>query len=319
MVAAATLSVLEGSEALGAGRRIAVQRVIPHPQYDSGKMRNDIALLQLAQPSTRPRQLLASAAVAPALVAPGINATVVGWGEMNARATSSTLLQASLPVVALERCREVYRDPYEILDSNICAGGEAKGSDSCQGDSGGPLFATLPVSGPVQVGIVSWGIGCRREGKYGVYTAVAAFEAFIRQYVSDASFATDATPSQPGPLTSVAAAQPAALPSPGLVRQVSVDVTPTGPVKLGTSVTLSVRSTDAGTLLLYSKDADGKMVQLFPNKFVADNPSAFTAGRSIKADVTAVIPGPADRFTITAAPPPGRSPSSPSWRRRKPT
>ena len=66
----------------------------------------------------------------------------------------------------------------------VCAGFDAGGVDTCQGDSGGgPLAAStqdpLPASAndPSQwrlMGITSWGDGCARPKKPGVYARVAA-------------------------------------------------------------------------------------------------------------------------------------------------
>lgn len=53
---------------------------------------------------------------------------------------------------------------------------------SLQGDSGGPL-----VVGDIQVGIVSWGIGCARADYPGVYTKVAAFSEWINSAISGAA------------------------------------------------------------------------------------------------------------------------------------
>ena len=64
-------------------------------------------------------------------------------------------------------------------DSEICA--ETLGGDSCQGDSGGPLFGDLADGRQVQVGIVSYGLGCATPEFPGVYGEVnnASIHEFI--------------------------------------------------------------------------------------------------------------------------------------------
>ena len=52
----------------------------------------------------------------------------------------------------------------------------------CQGDSGGPLMGDHPDSGDSYLaGVVSWGIGCGREGLYGAYTKVSKYEGWIHK------------------------------------------------------------------------------------------------------------------------------------------
>jgi len=66
------------------------------------------------------------------------------------------------------------------VETQLCAG--AKGLDSCGGDSGGPLFATVAGT-EIQVGIVSWGIGCAKQHYPGVYTEVNS--PTIRSFIAE--------------------------------------------------------------------------------------------------------------------------------------
>ena len=58
----------------------------------------------------------------------------------------------------------------------VCAG--ESGKDSCQGDSGSPLFFVTGNEAQ-QVGIVSYGVGCGRDGWPGVYSRVEHYRKWI--------------------------------------------------------------------------------------------------------------------------------------------
>jgi trypsin len=149
------------------GQRVRVSEVRVHPQYDGD---HDAALLKLAQPVSVPSISLATAADN-GLEAAGTPLTVAGWGTevFGSPSGSDALKRAAVKAVTDARCSTSYGlqgfDPV----TELCA--EELLADSCQGDSGGPLF--YEQGGRlVQVGIVSWGLGCAFPGFPGVYAEV---------------------------------------------------------------------------------------------------------------------------------------------------
>jgi secreted trypsin-like serine protease len=160
------------------GETRTVDRVIRHEGFNQS-MDNDLALLHLSSPSQLPKAPLVRGAQAGAVVA-GANVTVVGWGDTSEGGSQSDVLrQVSIPVVANAKCAGY--ESYEYVTANqICAGQVRVGKkDSCQGDSGGPLFMSIRGE-RVQVGLVSWGIGCARPKAPGVYTRLANYLDWMR-------------------------------------------------------------------------------------------------------------------------------------------
>jgi secreted trypsin-like serine protease len=108
--------------------------------------------------------------------------TIAGWGANREGGSQQRyLLKASVPFVSDTTCNSSSMYGGEVIASNeLCAGYAAGGVDTCQGDSGGPMFRADGSGNLVQVGIVSWGAGCARPNKPGVYTQVSYFAAAIR-------------------------------------------------------------------------------------------------------------------------------------------
>ncbi|KAK3732282.1 hypothetical protein QZH41_014416, partial [Actinostola sp. cb2023] len=166
---------------LGAHRRTAnvgseqdfkIVKVIKHQSYHKPlRYANDIALLKLERPAKLNRfvNLVCLPDSEPAPV-DGRKCWITGWGRTHGNSASREYLQqASIPIVSERRCRFAYMG--QIHDSMICAGLDKGGVDSCQGDSGGPMVCESGGRFSIH-GVTSWGNGCARPGKFGVYAKV---------------------------------------------------------------------------------------------------------------------------------------------------
>jgi hypothetical protein len=78
--------------------------------------------------------------------------------------------------------------PLQIAILSHCLlyipGVQGGGKDSCHGDSGGPIVKRIGNK-HLQVGIVSWGIGCAEADYAGVYTRVSGVYDWITSVVCD--------------------------------------------------------------------------------------------------------------------------------------
>lgn len=185
-----TITVRIGSQVLDSGTLINVSSYARHPNYSANTSRFDVAVLELASSGIaaggQPLQLIGEEGSSDdALWAAGKMLAISGWGTTSESGdVSSQLREARVPRVADSTCgqSDYYGTSFDA-GTMVCAGFAAGGVDTCQGDSGGPLAAStqdpLPVSenNPSEwrlVGVTSWGIGCARAKKPGVYARVAA-------------------------------------------------------------------------------------------------------------------------------------------------
>ncbi|CCN38534.1 putative Secreted trypsin-like serine protease [Vibrio nigripulchritudo SO65] len=163
------------------GTRFDVKRVFMHPDYVAEYGLNDIAIIEL---KTIPQGFSAVNLGQNNLsqyVRVGDLLTVAGLGRTAEKGPPPTVLQeVDVPLVSKETCNAAggpYQNGY-IGKSAFCAGYLEGGKDSCSGDSGGPIVVNQ--GGQVsQLGVVSWGRGCARPGKYGVYSDVTHYHDWI--------------------------------------------------------------------------------------------------------------------------------------------
>ncbi|KAG8003048.1 Suppressor of tumorigenicity 14 protein-like protein, partial [Nibea albiflora] len=107
-------------------------------------------------------------------------AWITGWGATREGGLAATVLQkAEVRIINSTVCKSLIKD--QVTDRMLCAGVLKGGVDACQGDSGGPLSVTAPGGRVFLAGVVSWGDGCARRNKPGVYTRVTKFRSWIKE------------------------------------------------------------------------------------------------------------------------------------------
>ncbi len=156
--------------------KFAVDKVIQHPDYNKQPQDWDFALVHLKGASK-----FTPVALNKTELTGNVDLVTAGWGYTEENGTIPNVLRkVTVPMVPAETCSAAY--PGSITDRMICAGLDAGGKDSCQGDSGGPLIVGAGTQRAL-AGVVSWGEGCARPNKYGVYSKVTAALAWINGIV----------------------------------------------------------------------------------------------------------------------------------------
>ncbi|KAK7877795.1 hypothetical protein WMY93_031555 [Mugilogobius chulae] len=160
-----------------------VEKVALHQNYKPDTYHNDIALIKLRTPVSFSRYIvpacLPTRDFAEKVLMREPDGIVSGFGRLGEYARPSTVLQRlAMPYVERQRCLESTQ--FRISKHMFCAGYESGGKDACQGDSGGPHVTRFRGTYFI-TGIVSWGEGCARKGKFGVYTQVSKYIKWIRQ------------------------------------------------------------------------------------------------------------------------------------------
>jgi secreted trypsin-like serine protease len=151
---------------------------------------DDWALIKLASPISG----IATLPIAATTAFDSGTFTVAGWGAATEGGGQQRyLLKAQVPFVSDTQCGQAYSDL--VPAEEICAGNwDAGGVDTCQGDSGGPMFRRDSANNWIQVGIVSWGIGCARPENPGVYSQVSTFASAIAAAAADLGGGTNPPP-----------------------------------------------------------------------------------------------------------------------------
>ncbi|CAD7676965.1 unnamed protein product [Nyctereutes procyonoides] len=196
-----------------------VEKIIIHESYIPSLEYNDIALMKITPPVPCGQFIgpgcLPQFRAGPPRVPQGC--WVAGWGFLKEKAyrIAPTLQEARVNLIDLDLCNSTQWYNGRIRSTNVCAGYPEGKIDTCQGDSGGPLMCRDNVANTyVVVGITSWGVGCARAKRPGVYTATWPYLNWIASKIGSNALHMAQLATPPHPSTQAPPARPPSAQSP---------------------------------------------------------------------------------------------------------
>ncbi|XP_056658670.1 transmembrane protease serine 11B [Monodelphis domestica] len=157
-----------------------VKTIIVHEDYQI-RLKDDIALVQLTEEVTLTKDVRSICLPdATQNFSAGDRAIVTGWGKFYMNGPHPEILhQATVQIIDTDICNAPQAYNGSITDSMLCAGYMSGKADACKDDSGGPLVSLDPTGIWYLIGIVSWGDGCGKVNKPGIYTKVTFYRDWI--------------------------------------------------------------------------------------------------------------------------------------------
>ena len=162
-----------------------VETIIIHEGFIRRLARpNNIALLQLEKPVTLDHHINIVCLPPPNAKFDNKRCVSTGWGKRQYTDVQfpTLLKKIEMSVIPTPTCETALRteSPIDELPPGIiCAGGGQE--DTCAGDGGSPLVCAGDDNIYHQVGIVSWGLGCKKVGVPGAYTEVSYYIDWINE------------------------------------------------------------------------------------------------------------------------------------------
>ncbi|XP_051530997.1 serine protease 27-like [Myxocyprinus asiaticus] len=169
----------------------SIRRVVVPLGYTNSQLGQDIALVELASSVVWTEHIQpVSLPTASAEFSSDMRCMITGWGDIRDWVTLQgvgPLQELQVPIIDSKTCQDMFlKNPTENIDIRydmMCAGFQEGGKDSCQGDSGGPLVCQVSDGSWVQAGIGSFGFGCDKPNRPGVYAKVSSFANYIQSHV----------------------------------------------------------------------------------------------------------------------------------------
>ena len=188
IVGAYTLSEIDGSPVNSVSRKIIERRV--HEKYNPATVSHDIMVMKLDASVD-----IAAIELNQDMLLPldGERVNAIGLGDRMPRTNifsqqTNVLQVVEIETIPHEKCNgeTMYNGRIE-RESMLCAGLEEGGKDACFGDSGAPLLRIGDRGQYIQVGVVSFGSGCARENRPGVYSRISATYDWIQDAICEMS------------------------------------------------------------------------------------------------------------------------------------
>lgn len=177
-----SLQVRVGStDSRSGGQYLYVESMHNHPLYNASSHEHDLSVIWL-KTHINLAAIGVSAARLPIQdehVEVDSIATVSGWEECESCSEGNIVRFSEVTLVSNERCNTYYRGG--IVDGMLCGDGTDGQEPNinervCQRDYGGPVVEN---ENNILMGVVSWGHGCLKKVRPGVYTRVPFYKDWI--------------------------------------------------------------------------------------------------------------------------------------------
>jgi trypsin len=174
----------------GGEEHAVTQVVVDSDYFVTNGSGNDVTLMNLDTPSRIAPLKIAALGERDSWRA-GVPATIAGFGTTSESASGppDQMQYAQVPITTDAYCASAYPGGVSTVSDDgafdaktmLCAGYPQGGTDTCEGDSGGPLLVTVAPGEARLVAATSFGNGCAKPGKPGVYARLA--EGPIRDFI----------------------------------------------------------------------------------------------------------------------------------------
>ncbi|KAM5140450.1 urokinase-type plasminogen activator [Mantella aurantiaca] len=176
-----------------------VEKIIRHPHYSdhTNALDNDIALIKLRSDSGKCAAMTDKVQTV-CLPPPdlelegGTMCEIAGFGKESYDSIKfSQVLKSSIVQIIPQKVCQAEEYYGKLINNNMfCAGDPAWKVDACKGDSGGP-FICQQNDQMVLYGVISWGDGCAKENKPGVYTRMTNYLGWIEENMAESASIRD--------------------------------------------------------------------------------------------------------------------------------